>query len=422
MRRPLYGWLCADAISLIGTRVSMIAIPWFVLTTTGSATRTGLVALAEMLPMVVLKVLGGPLIDRLGSRRVAITCDVASVVVVGAIPLLHAAGLLTLPVLLALVAGAGALRGPGDAAKHALVPRLAETAGVPMERVTGLASTVERSASLVGAAAAGALVAALGPANAITVDAASFGLSAVVMAWATVALRPAASEEEADPSPYLDQLRQGWDFLRRDPLLLGIAVMVALTNVLDTAWATVLLPVWAKEYGAGAAGLGVLLAVFAGASAVGSVCAATWAVRLPRYAVYLAAYLVTGAPRFGVLAYDSPLWLLGLVVVASGFASGFLNPVLGVVIFERIPPALLGRVSSLTTAMCFALMPFGGLLGGALVSWQGLTFAMLAVGAAYFLVTMLPALNPRWREMDRRPGPRAGAVAVGAPDVGTDLP
>ena len=49
----------------------MIALPWFVLTTTGSATKTGLVALAELLPLVLLKVLGGPVIDRVGARRVA---------------------------------------------------------------------------------------------------------------------------------------------------------------------------------------------------------------------------------------------------------------------------------------------------------------------------------------------------------------
>ena len=51
----------------------MIALPFFVLTTTGSPEKTGLVALAEMLPLVVLKVLGGPIIDRVGARRVAIT-------------------------------------------------------------------------------------------------------------------------------------------------------------------------------------------------------------------------------------------------------------------------------------------------------------------------------------------------------------
>ena len=75
----------------------MIALPFFVLTTTGSPEKTGLVALAEMLPLVLLKVLGGPVIDRVGARRVAISCDWASVAVVGAIPFLYDAGHLPFP-------------------------------------------------------------------------------------------------------------------------------------------------------------------------------------------------------------------------------------------------------------------------------------------------------------------------------------
>ena len=48
-------------------------------------------------------------------------------------------------------------------------------------------------------------------------------------------------------------------------------------------------------------------------------------------------------------------------------------------------------------------IPFGGLVGGLLVGGFGMAGAMLACGAAYFVATMLPALQPRWREMDRRP-------------------
>ncbi|MBO0846618.1 MAG: MFS transporter, partial [Nocardioides sp.] len=123
-RLPLYGWLTAEAISLLGTRVSMIAIPWLVLTTTGSATRTGLVAFAEITPMVLMKAFGGPLVDRVGPRRMAITADTLSFLVVGLIPVLHHSGALGFPVLLTLVAVAGALRGPGDAAGTALLPAL----------------------------------------------------------------------------------------------------------------------------------------------------------------------------------------------------------------------------------------------------------------------------------------------------------
>jgi len=402
-RRPLYGWLTAEAISLAGTRVSMVALPWFVLTTTGSATKTGLVAVAEMLPLVVLKVLGGPVIDRVGARRVAIACDLLSVLAVGAIPLLHETGRLPFPVFLLLVALAGSLRGPGDAAKAALTPAVVAEAGVPMERATGLHSTVERTAGMLGTAAAGGLVAWLGAAEALVVDALSFGLSAAVLAWATSALRPVRTEDADDPTPYPARLREGWTFLRGDRILLGIAVMVSLTNLLDLAYAAVLVPVWAEATTGSAATVGLVFATFGGAAAVGSVCAAAWAARLPRYRTYLIAFLVCGAPRFVVFALDVPLWSVLAVCVAGGFAAGFLNPILGAVMYERIPEPLMGRVTSLNTAMCFALMPFGGLLGGLLVAGVGLSPALLIVGAAYFAVTMLPAVDRRWREIDVRP-------------------
>jgi len=410
-RRPLYGWLTAEGVSLLGTRVSMIALPWFVLTTTGSPEKTGLVAVAEMLPLVVLKVLGGPVIDRVGARRVAISCDWGSLAVVGTIPLLHQAGQLSFPVFLALVAVAGALRGPGDAAKYAMTPTLAAMTEVPMERVTGLASTVERTASMLGAAVAGGLVALIGPANALVVDALSFGGSALLLAWAIPArTRPVASADDTDPAPYVEQLREGWRFLRGDRVLVGITVMVALTNLIDLAWSAVLVPVWGVDRSGGAAVVGALFATFAGASAVGSLVAAAYAERLPRFATYLVCFLVTGLPRFVVMALESPLWGVLAMAVVAGFASGFLNPILGAVIYERVPEHLIGRVSSLSTACCFALMPLGGLLGGFLVGGAGLTAAMLVCGAAYFVVTMLPAVDPRWREIDRRPAPAVTSV------------
>ena len=408
-RTPLWGYLTALAVSVSGTRLSMIAIPWFVLTSTGSATKTGLVAFAEMAPLVLLQFLAGPFIDRIGARRMALTCDAVSVVVVGAIPLLHVFDLLTFPVLVVLVALAGAARGPGDAARHAMLPLLVEHAHLPTERVTGLAGAVERTASLVGAAVAGGLVAVVGGANALVVDAASFAIAGVVLALSTRRLAPPPAEPEADvsevASTYAAELRDGWSFMRRDPVLMGIGVMVAITNLLDQAWSVVLVPVWARDSGYGVEAVGLLMATFGGAAVLGSVAAAAWAERLPRYRTYLICFIVGGVPRFVVLALDSPLWAILLVAVVSGCASGFLNPVLGAVLFDRIPAHLMGRVTSMNLAMSWSLIPFGGLLGGVAVAAFGLSPALLLIGAAYLATTLAPAVQPRWKDMDRRPEP-----------------
>jgi MFS family permease len=410
-RLPLYGWLTADAISLLGTRVSMIAIPWLVLITTGSPTKTGLVAFAEITPMVLLKAFGGPLVDRVGPRRMAITADSLSCVVVGMIPLLHHTGALSFPILLGLVAVAGALRGPGDAASTALVPALVERANVPYERATGLSSAIERGATMVGAAIAGGLVAFLGAANAVAVDAASFALCALVLVLTTRSLEPRGLDEpdpQEAPEPaaphtsYAAELREGWTFLRGDSVLMSLCVMVAVTNLLDLAWSAVLLPVWAHDSGAGVGAVGLIFSVWGGASMLGSVVAAAYGTRLPRFATYLVAYLVTGLPRFVLFALGVPLWAILAMCVVGGASSGFLNPVLGAVQFERIPRAMVGRVTALTSALCWSLMPVGGVLGGVLVSGIGLSPTLLVVGFAYFATTMAPALIPSFRGMNRQ--------------------
>ena len=420
-RVPLYGWLTAEAVSLLGTRVSMIAIPWLVLITTGSPTRTGLVAFAEITPMVLLKAAGGPLVDRVGPRRMAIAADGLSCVVVGLIPVLHHAGSLTFPLLLGLVAVAGGLRGPGDAATTALVPALVERAHVPYERATGLSSAIERGATMVGAAIAGGLVATIGPANAVAVDAASFGMCAVVLLLTTRSLggrgldrldRRGGPEREHAAS-YAAQLREGWGFLRGDAVLMSLCVMVALTNLLDLAWSAVLLPVWARDTGAGVGVVGLVFSVWGGASMLGSMVAAAYGTRLPRFATYLVSFLITGLPRFVLFALGVPLWVVLVTCAVGGASSGFLNPVLGAVQFERIPREMVGRVTSLSSALCWSLMPFGGVLGGVLVSGIGLSPALWVVGVAYFATTMAPALIPSFRGMNRQP-PAARAEPVAA--------
>jgi len=78
-RAGFVGLMVAEAISLFGSRMAFLALPWLVLVTTGSATLTGVVTFAEMLPYVLVNAVGGPLVDRLGARRASISMDAASV-------------------------------------------------------------------------------------------------------------------------------------------------------------------------------------------------------------------------------------------------------------------------------------------------------------------------------------------------------
>ncbi|MFD8270404.1 MFS transporter [Streptomyces althioticus] len=407
--RPLGGVLAAMVVSLTGTRISVVALPWFVLVTTGSATQTGLVAFCEMAPYVVVKAFTGPLVDRIGPRAVSWTTDLASATAATAVPLLHALDLLSFPLLLVLVTLIGAARGSGDLAKEVMIPEAAERSRVPLERATGLAGVIERLASTVGLAVGGALVALLGPLTGLAVNAGCFALGSVIIKLALPRGMGHAVEEapspagEAEPG-YWRRFGEGFTFLRGEPLLLTVIVMCGITNLLDAAIISVLVPVWARESGNGPTSIGLMGSVMGAAAVGGSLIAAMVAHRLRRRVVVLTGFLLAGAPRFLILAFDAPLGAVLAVFAVSGFGAGFVNPVLGAVLVERVPRRMLGRVNALGDSLAWAGIPLGGLLAGAAVTAAGLVPVLLACGVAYFLTTNLAGLRPEWREIDRTRG------------------
>ena len=401
MLRGLVAVLAAQAVAWTGTRFAAVALPWFVLTTTGSALQTGAVVFAQMGPYVVVQALAGPLIDRFGPRRISIIGDLLAASAMAMIPLLYFAGTLPLWLLMALIAVVGAADGPANAAKGVFIPQVTRAARVPLERGTGLAGGLERLAGTVGPAIAGLVVAALGGAYALWVTAALLGAGSVIIGLAITHSGRAAADGGDQVAGYLSQLREGATFLRQDRLLRSIIGMVAVTNLLDAAVVSVVLPVWVQSAGYGAAVFGLIAAVMGGFAVLTSGLAAMIGHRLPRRVVYLVCFLIGGAPRFIVLALGAPLWLVLGVHAVAGLAAGFINPILGAVQFERIPGPLLGRVRTLSHAVAWSGMPFGGLLGGGLIALAGLSPALLLLGLGYFVATMLPGLRPEWSDMDR---------------------
>lgn len=406
-RTPLVSLLIVTVIAQVGTKVSTIAVPWFVLSSTGSVTITGLVAACELGPYVVAKALGGPIIDRIGQRKISFVADLGSAVIIGAIPVLHLTGLLPIPALLGLVALAGVLRGPGDNAKHTSVPLVADSAGVPLERVTGLFGAIERGSGLVAPAVAASMIMVFGPPGAVAVTAGCFGLSAIIVVFGlprSFDVDP-AQRSDSGGTGYLHELRDGFRFLVRDRLLMMLTLMIAVTNLLDVAKVQVLLPVWAQDGDHGVGAIGLLLTCQAIFSTGSSLLASWLGPRLPRRLTYFAAFLIGGPTPFLALGLDWPVWSIAIVYAVAGFVSGFLNPMLGAIMFERIPRPMLGRVSGLTVSMAWAGMPFGGLVAAALVALAGLSPALFALGGAYLVATVIPGLLSRG--LFDRPGTRS---------------
>ncbi|MFB7517969.1 MFS transporter [Streptomyces sp. NPDC056144] len=420
-RRPLATVLTANAVSIAGNSLTLIGVPWFALETTGSPGKAGLVAFCTALPVLLSAIAGGPVIDRLGRRRVSIVSDLVCGLALAAIPLLHHAGVLELWMLCALMGVNGLFHAPGETARHVLVPDLARRAGTPLTRAASLYDAVARGARMAGVATAGVLVALLGSDSVLFLDAATFGLSALLV---FAGLRGVPSAEPMRDAPrlslarYRADLRTGYAFLFGRRLMLGIMVMVMVTNGLAQSWSAVLLPVHAREELGGPAAQGLLGAVFAGCALAGALLYGAVGHRFPRRAVYATGFLVGGAPPYVVAALTDTTAPLLVTMAAAGLGVGVLNPILTTVMYEQVPDDLRSRVVSASTAGVLMAMPLGGLAAGLLVERVGITPTLLGIGAAYFLATLAPFVFPSWRGMDTAPPPKDIPGPPGPPGPG----
>ncbi|MEU4078606.1 MFS transporter [Streptomyces venezuelae] len=424
-RTPLATVLTANAVSITGNSLTIIGVPWFALDTTGSPGKAGLVAFCAALPVLVSAIAGGPVIDRLGRRRVSIASDLVCALALAAIPLLNEAGLLRFWMLCALMAVTGLFHAPGETARNVLIPDLARHADTPLSRAASLYDAVSRGARMTGAALAGLLVAFMGADTVLYVDAATFCLSALLVLAGlrgVPAAEPVRGAPPLSPAAYRADLREGYSFLLRTPLLLGINVAVMTTNGLAQSWNAVLLPLHARESLGGSASLGLLVAVSGGSALVGALLYGAVGHRFPRRPVFAAGFLLTGAPVYVTAAFTDTTVPLLVVMAVGGLGAGVLNPILSTVFYETVPEGLRSRVGGASTASVLITTPLGGLAAGFLVERAGLTPALLTVAAVYLLASLSPLVLPSWRSME---APKAGlprGTEVSRPEPSTPAP
>ena len=386
-RRGLVILFVADVLSAVGSRISMVAIPWLVLVTTGSAARMGLVAAAEMVPYIVASIMAGPVIDGLGPRRTSILANFSSAVAVAAIAATTDPGF---GALLALVAVAGALRGAADRSKDLLVRPMAEAAEVELIRITSLHEAFARGATLLGAPLAGLLIYWTDAASVLWADAVTFVICGVLIA---AFVHPPKVPADATRGKYFRSLAEGFSFVRRDELLATMLITTFTINIFASASTAVFIPVWVADELGSPAGLGLILGAFSAGALLGSIAFAVLATKVPRYLTFAVGAFIGGSPRLLVLGLSDQLVLVMMVTFLSGIGIAAINPVFGAALYEHVPKHLQARVIGLVAATSFAGLPLGALLAGELVSTFGLTPALIGSGIACLVVSSYPLIR-----------------------------
>jgi len=375
--RSVVALLAAEFVSSLGTQMTWLALPWFVLTTTGSPQRMTWVIIAELLPMAAVGFFGGALAQRVGTRRTMLVCDLARVPLMGAIPLLYDLGHLPFWALLALVAATGVFVAPYFAVRGAIVPELVGEEQTTVARATAVFQAVQRLTIFLGPPAAGILIAAFGPARLLYVDAATYLVSFLLVA-AFVRVRGAVAAD-AEAGRDVNGALAGIRYVLRDRLLRAWTTAFLLVEI---GWVSLFatLPVLVvRHYDADPKVLGWIVGALGAGALVGAGVAYRIVERYDPLTLASTAFACQMAAVW-LLAVPAPWQLPFAALFVGGFFVSIVNSPTMALFTLRTPRSLRTQVISV----------FGTLLGlGAPLGLVVVGFALGRVDPRVVLVVVL---------------------------------
>ncbi|MCX5403589.1 MFS transporter [Streptomyces sp. NBC_00335] len=412
-RRPLVILLIAHYLSSFGNAVTLVTVPLYVLGVTGSSFSTGLAGFANTLPLIFAGAVGGVWIDRVGGKWVSVFCDLLAGVFIGLIPLLNDTVGLSLPVLMGLLFVRSLGSTPSGAARQSTIKPLAELAGVRLESANSWLQAGPRLGLLIGAPLAGLLAVAAGPVLGMYIDSATFLLSALLIALALPAGKIAPGSRQQG---FLRQLTEGVALVKQIPVIGAMTAFVFVTNLLDDAFAPVILPVYSDQVLGGGQYLGWLLAASGCGAVAGTFLYGPASKRLltSRRWTLLGCFAVIGVLRLAFGAELGPVLSIA-VSFLLGLAAGPLNPALSTVMLEKVPEAMRGRVFALTGAVAMSAAPVGILAAGWAIDGIGLRWTLFVFGTSYLVLVLVSLRRRALHDMDTPPLPEEPDPGAGTP-------
>lgn len=391
--RPFALLWSGQTVSRLGDSLYSIALAWWVLEKTGSAAAMGIVLICSTIPMLLLLLLGGVVVDRLPRVRLMLASDLLRGALVALIAFLAFQDWLELWQLFVLSALFGVVRAFFYPAYTAIIPDLVPTELLPS--ANSLRSISLQVAQIIGPGIGAAIVAFGGTPLAFALDGASFLISA-----GCLAPLPQAPAARTSATNALQDARKGISAVLESPWLWITIVIASLSTIFMDGPAEAVLPLLVKQHFGGQVGI---YGLFTTLSAVGSIGAALWLGRFMRLR------------RRGLLTYGA--WMMaGVMLVAIGlltsvagvsvavFIQGAALTTLGLAwtstLQEFVPSDLLGRVSSIDMLVSSALVPIGYGVAGIAADRLGAAPVFILGGAIGAAIIALGLLHPAIRAVD----------------------
>ncbi|GAC1330848.1 MAG: MFS transporter [Chloroflexota bacterium] len=384
-----------QAVSVVGSRVSLIAFPLLVLALTGSPAQAGVVSFFNTLPNVLFTLPAGAMVDRWDRKRLMILCDTGRVLAIGSlVAALHLSHLSV--VQLVLVAfSEGTFSVFFTLSESAAVPRV-----VPPDQLSAAVSVNEstrRGAELIGPSVGGLLF-GLGRTLPFLVDTISYLISVLSLLLIKTTFQ---EQREVRVTTLRQEIGEGLRWVWHERFVRASLFLVAGSNLLFEASSLIVI-VLAQRLHASAAVIGVIFSLFGVGGLVGAV-AAPWVGRwLSLAQIVIGANWVWALlwPLFAIVPH--PL-LLGVISAVMALVGATWNVALGSYTLALIPDALRGRVRSVSLLIAWGTIPVGAVLSGLLLQIVGPISAVLITACAMLGLAAAATFTPDLRNAPAGP-------------------
>jgi MFS family permease len=386
--------LIGDAVSVVGTQVTAVAVPLQVYALTRSAAAVGLVGITGLVPLIVFGLYGGAVADAVDRRRLVLVTTTVQAVLSGLLLVQALADLRWTWLLYAVVAVQAGLFALDSPARQAFIPRLLPVELLPAGNAL---RQVEFNIGMTGGPLlAGGLVAAFGFSTAYGLDAVSFGASL----WAVASL-PAMAPEGGGRPAGLASVVEGLSFLRTRRVLLLTFVVDIIAMVFGMPRA-LFAPLADHVFGGGETAAGALYAAIPAGALLGAVFGG-WLGHVHRQGLAVVVAIVGWGACVVGFGLTSHLWL-ALVLLAGAGLADMISAVFRTSILQAAAPDdMRGRLGGVYIVVVGGGPRLGDGRAGSFASWFGLQQAVVVGGVLVIVLTVVVALMvPRFLAYDSR--------------------
>ena len=382
LSRTLVALLAAEVVSTTGSAITFVALPWFVLVTSGSAGRMSVVLAAEVVPMALFGIPSGSVVARLGARATMLVSDLLRAPLIALVPLLHWTGHLSFAALVAIVFLVGVFTAPYISSQRTIIPELFGDDEKLVAKASGLFGGAGQLPIVIGPAIAGVLIALIGAPALLIVDGATFLFAfAAVLTFVREGRRVPADDASRG-------VLAGVRYLASDTLLGPMTLTIIILDGAAGAIAVAVPLLAFTRYDRNPHVAGWIFTSFGAGAVVGSLLVMKLLDRVAPLRLACLGMVLATLPLW-VVAFDVPWPVACASVALCGLFVPAVNAPLMGMISTRPPVALRAKVMTAVMTASGLGSPLGRILVGPVYGWGGNAGAWVLVAGGLSLGTVL---------------------------------